>query len=266
MLTLVHPLPPDVSVSKNSLAKKLSKSSSVFESGVIFKGAENSGGNALGALYPILHLTPHTTEARRLANTINTATGPLAISQAVYTELDTVDVAGEQERYDTNSIILVGCKVVSSIWSPPSHHNSLSADTGGRVPGCGGSGDQLEVLDQHWSPGGSPPDCRDNLTISPPLGTDHSLSLQAEIKVQNLQFLKQMVPADPHIFMYCILVNIQLSGEAEETRVLAGLQRMRGSVVAGYTALYTVTGSLARSSSEDSMERLIMNVSRGQDR
>ena len=66
--------------------------------------------------------------------------------------------------------------------------------------------------------------------------------------------------------MYCILVNIQLSGEAEETRVLAGLQRMRGSVVAGYTALYTVTGSLARSSSQDSMERLIMNVSRGEDR
>ena len=66
--------------------------------------------------------------------------------------------------------------------------------------------------------------------------------------------------------MYCILVNIQLSGEAEETRVLAGLQKMRGSVVAGYTALYTVTGSLARSGSEDSMERLIMNVSRGEDR
>ena len=92
------------------------------------------------------------------------------------------------------------------------------------------------------------------------------MSFQAEIKVQNLQFLKQLVPSDPHIFMYCILVNIQLSGEAEETRVLAGLQRMRGSVVAGYTALYTVTGSLARSSSEDSMERLIMNVSRGEER
>ena len=89
---------------------------------------------------------------------------------------------------------------------------------------------------------------------------------QAEIKVQNLQFLKQVVPADPHIFMYCILVNIQLSGEAEETRVLAGLQKMRGSVVAGYTALYTVTGNLARSGSEDSMERLIMNVSRGEER
>ena len=112
MLTLLHPLPPDVSISKNSLAKKLSKSSSVFESGVIFKGAENSGGNALGALYPILHLTSHTTEARRLANTINTPTGTLAISQAVYTELDTVDVAGEQARYDTNSIILVGCKIL----------------------------------------------------------------------------------------------------------------------------------------------------------
>ena len=117
MLTLLHPLPPAVSISKNSLAKKLSKSSSVFESGVIFKGAENSGGNALGALYPIIHLTPHTTEARRLANTVNSSSGPLAISQAVYTELDTVDIAGEQpgSRYDTNSIILVGCKVVFTL-------------------------------------------------------------------------------------------------------------------------------------------------------
>ena len=117
MLTLLHPLPADVSMSKNSLAKKLSKSSSVFESGVIFKGAENSGGNALGALYPIIHLTPHTGEARRLANTINTSSGPLAISQAVYTELDTVDIAGERSgsRYDTNSIILVGCKVVFTL-------------------------------------------------------------------------------------------------------------------------------------------------------
>jgi len=84
--------------------------------------------------------------------------------------------------------------------------------------------------------------------------------------VQNLQFIKQVAPSDTHIFMYCILVNMRLSGEEEETRVLAGLQRMRGSVVAGYTALYTVMGSLNRSSSEDSMERLIMNVSRGEER
>ena len=75
-----------------------------------------------------------------------------------------------------------------------------------------------------------------------------------------------MVPSDPHIFMYCILVNLQLVGEEEETRVLAGLQKMRGSVVAGYTALYTVMGSLGRSSSQESMERLIMNVSRGEER
>ena len=84
--------------------------------------------------------------------------------------------------------------------------------------------------------------------------------------MQNLQFIKQVLPADPHIFMYCILVNMRLSGGEEETRVLAGLQRMRGSVVAGYTALYTVMGSLNRSTSEDSMERLIMNVSRGEER
>ena len=113
MLSLLHPLPPHISLSKDSAAKKLKKSSGVFESGVMLKGAENSGGNALGALYPVLHLTTETTEARRLVKTVNTSSGTIPISQAIYTELDAVDVAGEQARYDTNSIILVGCKVVS---------------------------------------------------------------------------------------------------------------------------------------------------------
>ena len=79
-------------------------------------------------------------------------------------------------------------------------------------------------------------------------------------------FLKQVVPLDPGMFMYVVLVNMRLAGLGDETRVLAGLQKMRGSVVAGYTALYTVMGSLNRSTSEDSMERLIMNVSRGEER
>ena len=63
---------------------------------------------------------------------------------------------------------------------------------------------------------------------------------QAHIRVQNLQFLKQVVPSDPHIFMYCILVNLQLVGEEEETRVLAGLQKMRGSVHSFYRVVQLV--------------------------
>ena len=35
-------------ISKESLAKRLKDSSSTFLTGVFFKGAENSGGNALG--------------------------------------------------------------------------------------------------------------------------------------------------------------------------------------------------------------------------
>ena len=112
LLTLLHPLPAHITLSKDSAAKRLKKSAGVFESGVMFKGAENSGGNALGALYPLLHLTSEIGETKKLAKTVNTSSGALAISQAVYKELDAVDVAGEHVRYDTNSVILVGCKVV----------------------------------------------------------------------------------------------------------------------------------------------------------
>lgn len=70
---------------------------------------------------------------------------------------------------------------------------------------------------------------------------------QNEIIVQNLAFLKQIVPSDPKIFMYCVLINLKLTGDEDETKVLAGLQKLRGSVVAGYTALYTVLGDVSRS-------------------
>ena len=70
---------------------------------------------------------------------------------------------------------------------------------------------------------------------------------QNEIIVQNLAFLKQIVPSDPKIFMYCVLINLKLTGDGDETKVLAGLQKLRGSVVAGYTALYTVLGDVGRS-------------------
>ena len=66
--------------------------------------------------------------------------------------------------------------------------------------------------------------------------------------------------------MYCIMVNMKLGGESDETKVLAGLQKLRGAVVSGYTALYTVLGEVARSTSEESMERLILTVSREEQR
>ena len=67
--------------------------------------------------------------------------------------------------------------------------------------------------------------------------------------------------------MYCIMVNMKLGGESDETKVLSGLQKLRGAVVSGYTALYTVLGeTVARSHSEESMERLILTVSREEQR
>ena len=41
-------------------------------------------------------------------------------------------------------------------------------------------------------------------------------------------FLKQVVPLDPGMFMYVGLVNMRLAGLGDETRVLAGLQKLRG--------------------------------------
>ena len=54
------------------------------------------------------------------------------------------------------------------------------------------------------------------------------LCFQNEIIVQNLMFLKQVVPLDPGMFMYVVLVNMRLAGLGDETRVLAGLQKLRG--------------------------------------
>ena len=79
-----------------------------------------------------------------------------------------------------------------------------------------------------------------------------------------MTFLKQVVPRDPKIFMYCIMVNIKIDGFREETKVLSGLQQLRGSVVTGYAALYTVMGDISRSKSEESMDRLIETLSGGE--
>ena len=78
-----------------------------------------------------------------------------------------------------------------------------------------------------------------------------------------MTFLKQVVPSDPSIFMYCILVNIKIDGFREEMKVLAGLQQLRGSVLTGYAALYTVMGDISRSKSEESMDRLIETLEGG---
>ena len=44
--------------------------------------------------------------------------------------------------------------------------------------------------------------------------------------------------------------------------MLSSLQTLRGSVITGYCALYTVMGDLSRSRSEESMDRLIEGASR----
>lgn len=48
LITIIHPMNGESTISKESLAKRLKDSSSTFLTGVFFKGAENSGGNALG--------------------------------------------------------------------------------------------------------------------------------------------------------------------------------------------------------------------------
>jgi len=73
------------------------------------------------------------------------------------------------------------------------------------------------------------------------------------------------VPRDPHIFMYCILLSLRLNGLEDETKVLALLQQMRGSVLTGYAALYVSDVGLSKSRSEESMERLIEGASGGKE-
>lgn len=96
--------------------------------------------------------------------------------------------------------------------------------------------------------------CRTNIGIL-------SFKLQSEaIDIQNMCFLKQIVPKDPSSFMYCVIVNIRLHNLTEETKVLALLQQLRGSIISGYAALYTVMGDLSKSHSEESIDRLISSA------
>ena len=129
---MLQPLKSDFVISKESLARKIKDKSSAFLTGVFFKGAENSGGNALGglifewdrfivcyllALCPIIHLSTDdnvvkekTKNSRKLLKSIDIGSHSLELTQAVYTEMETVDVAHNHHQYNTNAIILVGCK------------------------------------------------------------------------------------------------------------------------------------------------------------
>lgn len=236
MITIIHPMNEESTISKESLAKRLKDSSSTFLTGVFFKGAENSGGNALGALFPIIHLNSDEVvvkdkkaNSRKLMKNLDTHGHSQSVSQAIFTEMDSVDVAKDGHKYNTNAVILVGCKIL---------------EIGSRV---------AKGLEHSWKSWTN-------------IGVLIAFLQENEIVVQNLSFLKQIVPNDPRIFMYCILVNMRLSGDSDETKVLAGLQKLRGSVMVGYTALYTVLGEVTRSRSEESMERLIQTVSGDEER
>jgi len=235
LLTIPDPLEDTIKASKESLARKLKTSSSLYDTGVFFKGAENNGGNSLGALFPIIHLTSdmnvireRVENSRKLSKSLVVGGTTVGINQAVFSEQDQVDVANKNgKQYDTNSIILVGCKVL---------------EVGSRT---------AMGLEQSWRSWTN-------------IGVLAAYLKQEKIEVQNMTFLKQVVPRDPSIFMYCILVNIKIDGFREETKVLSGLQQLRGSVITGYAALYTVMGDISRSKSEESKNRLIETLSGGE--
>ena len=45
-----------------------------------------------------------------------------SVSQAIFTEMDAVDVARDGHKYNTNAVILVGCKVGFRVWCNISFH------------------------------------------------------------------------------------------------------------------------------------------------
>ena len=49
--------------------------------------------------------------SRKLMKSIDIGSHSLDLCQAVYTEMETVDVAHNHHQYNTNAVILVGCKV-----------------------------------------------------------------------------------------------------------------------------------------------------------
>jgi len=234
LLTIIDPPGEFFTGSKESLARKLKMSSATaFSSGVFFKGAEDNGGNSIGELFPLVHMCSDMNlikekekKPKKLDKVISLGSEVMCVSQGIYIQQDQEDVGhGRSHNYETNSIILIGLKVL---------------EAGSRTARS------VEETWRSWT----------NIGIL-------SFKLQSEaIDIQNMSFLKQIVPKDPSSFMYCIIVNIRLHSVTEETKVLALLQQLRGSIISGYAALYTVMGDqkIDRSHSEDSIDRLIEGV------
>ena len=70
-------------------------------------------------MFPIIHLTSDAgvlkekkSNPRKLMKNFDLGGHSLQMSQAVFEEFDSVDVANDsRDQYNTNAIILVGCKV-----------------------------------------------------------------------------------------------------------------------------------------------------------
>ncbi|XP_023343230.1 uncharacterized protein LOC111712753 [Eurytemora carolleeae] len=234
IITLTNPIPPEAELSKDSVARKLRDSSSIFKDGVFFTGSENNGGNAVGALYPLLHLNMDKPTIKTLLErpkkfikSIGIGSFNYGMVQGVFTELEQILVTKERQPvFETNAIVLLGCKVMES---------------GSRT---------AKSLEKYWK-------AWTNINLL------KTFILQAKIEVQNISFLRQTSPGNNKMFMYIMLMNVKVEDYNQEMSILDGLQKMRGSIVACYAALYKVSGDLSRSKSEESMENLIEVVSGG---
>ena len=70
------------------------------------------------ALYPILHLSSDNREIqekidhpKKLLKSLSISGENVTLNQAVYKEMESMDIAKDGSQYSTNSIILLGCKV-----------------------------------------------------------------------------------------------------------------------------------------------------------
>ena len=72
------------------------------------------------ALCPLIHLSTDANiikerikNSRKLLRSVEVGAHSLGLSQAVYSEMESVDVAHDHHQYNTNAVILVGCKVMT---------------------------------------------------------------------------------------------------------------------------------------------------------
>jgi len=237
LLTIPDPPGSSYKGSHDTIVRSLRGVSPVFSTGVFYRGTEDNGGNSLGALFPVVHVSTDAREIRAREDKSSALDRTLVLpghmkvglNQGVYIEQDQDDLGdGKHRRHTTNAIILVGCKVL---------------EAGSRTA------KGMEASWRTWTNIG---------LLCSKLESEH-------IELQTAAFLRQIVPRDPHIFMYCILLSLRLNDLEDETTVLALLQQMRGSVITGYAALYISDGGLSKSRSEESMERLIEGASGGKE-